>query len=471
MPADGALSVPAGGYDRAALVPTVVHLGPGGFHRAHQAVYAESVLRSGSRTGAVLGVSLRSAAVREALAPNGFRYRVVVRSDDGSGPVERADGIGALLGVLVAAADPGPALAALADPAVTVVTATVTEHGYCAAGPGGPLDLSRPEVRHDLGHRAAPRSVPGLLVEALRRRRDAGLAPFAVASCDNLPGNGPAAERVVTDLAECLDPGLARWVREHVAFPSSMVDRMVPATGDGPDVVTEPFSQWVVEDVFPAGRPPWERAGVELVGDARPHERAKLRILNGAHSALACWGLLAGHEHVHDAVADPVLLAAVRALLADEVLPAVTAPPGWDLRTYADDVLRRFADRALPYTTAKVAADGSQKLPVRIVPTLQAGLGVRPVRCTAAVLAAWLACVTGPRARPLGVADAGLPAPPQRDPRALLALPGFLDPAVRAQAHVVEDVLALAARFAAGDVHGVLRSLPVAPLPVEGPAP
>ena len=456
MPADGALTGrPGAGYDRSGLVPSVVHLGPGVFHRAHQAVYAEAVLRSGSASGAVVGVSLRSPAVRDALVRNGFRYRVVERSDDG----ERVQVVRSVLAVHVAAADPGPALAALADPAVTVVTATVTEHGYCAAGPGGPLDLSRPEVRHDLEHPTRPRSVPGLLVEALRRRRDAGLAPFTVASCDNLPGNGAATARVVGELAEHLDPRLARWVREHVAFPSSMVDRMVPATdGRSPDVVTEPFSQWVLEDVFPTGRPPWERAGAEVVTDVRPHEQAKLRILNGAHSALACWGLLAGYTHVHEAAADPVLLRAVRALLAREVLPSLVAPPGWDLAGYADDVLRRFAGRALPYTTAKVAGDGSQKLPVRVVPTLRSGLGVRPTPCSAAVLAAWLALVAGPRPR-RDVADAGLPPAGRRDPRALLALPGFLDPQVPAQARAAEDVLVLAARFAAGDVHGVLRDL------------
>ena len=478
MPADRALS--DGGYDRSALAPTVVHLGPGAFHRAHQAVHAETVLRTGSRTGAVVGVSLRSPGVRDLLVCNDFRYRVVARSDDAQGLREQVTDVGAVLGVLVAAVDPGPALDALTDPGVTVVTVTVTEHGYCSLGPGGPLDLSRPEVRHDLAHPDAPRSAPGLLVEALRRRRERGLAPFAVASCDNLPGNGPATARVVEDLAGCRDPGLACWVRDHVAFPSSMVDRMVPGTpGDAADpgsLLTEPFSQWVLEDVFPAGRPPWERAGVELVADARPHEQAKLRILNGAHSALACWGLLAGYRHVHAAAADPVLRDAVRRMLADEVLPTLAAPPGWDLRRYADDVLRRFANAALPYATAKVAADGSQKLPVRVVPTVRAVLAAgRTPSAGAAVLAAWLACVTGPRAPALRVADAALPGLPARDPRSLLALPGFLDPHVPRESALADEIAATARRMAVGDVRSVLAALPgttsppaAAPVPRPG---
>lgn len=470
-------SVTGTGYDRADLAPTVVHLGPGVFHRAHQAVYADAVLRTGEREGAVHAVSLRSPAVRDALAPQGFRYHVAERTDGPDGPRESVTAVGALLGIDVAAPDPEPALAALCAPAVTVVTMTVTEHGYCAAAPGGPPDLSRPEVRHDLEHPRSPGSMPGLLVEALRRRRAAGSAPFTVASCDNLTANGPATAAVVVGFAECLDPALARWIHDHVAFPSSMVDRMVPATTDdararlrgaGVDdawpVVTEPFSQWVLEDVFPTGRPRWERAGVELVGDVRPHEQAKLRILNAAHSALAYWGLLSGHEFVWQALADPVLEAAVRALLVTEVLPTLRTPPGWDLPGYTDQVLQRFANRALPYTTAKVAGDGSQKLPVRVLPTVREHLAAgAPAPWGGALLAAWLACVTGPRAGDLQVADAALPPLGARTPDGLLALPGFLDLTDPREAAFATRVHDLAGRICAGDVRAVLSSLPAQP--------
>jgi fructuronate reductase len=461
-------------YDRASLVPTVVHIGPGVFHRAHQAVYADAVLRTGATSGAVWGVSLRSPAVRDALAGNGFVYHVVERA--GTAP-DVVRPVGALLGIDVASEAVEPVLARLSDPAVTVVTTTVTEHGYCATNPGGPLDPRRPEVLHDLRNPTAPASLPGILLEALVRRRAAGTDPFAVVSCDNLPGNGPATARVVLDLAEYREPGLSAWVRGNVAFPSSMVDRMVPATTDddrgrlretGVDdpwpVVTEPFSQWVLEDTFPAGRPPWERAGVELVPDVTHHEQAKLRILNAAHSALAYWGLLAGHRFVWQAATDRVLLAATGVLLDTEVIPALTAPPGWDLHSYAEQVLRRFADPALPYPTAKVAGDGSQKLPVRLIPTVRARVaaGAPATRC-AQLLAAWAACMSGPRARSLAVADAALDglldaaaidrgiragtAPPAGAVRRLLSLPGFLDPTVPGECAFVR-----AAELAARDL-------------------
>ena len=334
-------------YDRRALQPTVVHIGPGVFHRAHQAVYGDTVLRTGSPTGAVYGISLRSAAVRDSLAPQDFVYHVIERASEGRDVHEVVRPVGALLGVDVAAQSTRTAVARLADEAVTVVTITVTEHGYCSVGPGGALDLDRPEIVHDLHAPHSPRSLPGLLVEALARRRASGTEPFTVASCDNVPSNGPATARVVRELAECRDPSLAAWVDGNVAFPSSMVDRMVPATTaddrehlrrgglvDAWPVVTEPFTQWVLEDTFPTGRPPWERAGVELVSDVAVHEQAKLRILNAAHSALAYWGVLAGHSLVAEAVADPVLLDATRQLLSREVLPTLDAPPGWNLAAY-----------------------------------------------------------------------------------------------------------------------------------------
>jgi fructuronate reductase len=455
-------------YDRASLVPTVVHIGPGVFHRAHQAVYADSVLRTGATSGAVWGVSLRSPGVRDALAGNDFVYHVVERA---AGTPDAVSPIGALLGIDVASEGVERVLARLADPAVTVVTVTVTEHGYCATSPGGPLDPRRPEVLHDLRNPEAPRSLPGLLLEALVRRRTAGVDPFTVVSCDNLPGNGPATARVVLDLAEYREPLLSAWVRDNVAFPSSIVDRMVPATTDedrsrlretGVDdawpVVTEPFSQWVLEDSFPSGRPPWERAGVELVPDVAHHEQAKLRILNAAHSALAYWGLLAGHRFVWQAAADRTLLAATRDLLAGEVIPTLTAPPGWDLHRYAEQVLRRFSDSALPYTTAKVAGDGSQKLPVRLIPTVRARVAAAaPAPRCAQLLAAWAACLCGPRARGLAVADAALDAlldaapagrlrlradtaPPAGAVRRLLSLPGFLDPTVPGECEFVREV-------------------------------
>jgi fructuronate reductase len=410
-------AVPA--YDIAGVRPSVVHIGPGVFHRAHQAVYCDDVLATGSLSGGICAISLRSADLHRALASQGHLYTLLERGDGG----DRTRLIGAIRETVVAAGDPEAALRRLTDPAVQVVTITVTEAGYCSAGPSGPLDTSRPEIAHDLAHPAAPRSLPGLLVEALARRRAAGTAPLTVVSCDNLRANGPATRRVVSELAEHRGGDLASWIGGTVAFPSSMVDRMVPATtedvrvlaagrtgkADAWPVVTEPFSQWVLEDRFPCGRPPWERAGVELVSDVAPFEQVKLRILNGAHSALAYLGLLAGHATIADAVEDEVLRSAVEAMLRHEVLPTLAPPPGLDLPAYAARVLRRFANRPLVYATAKVAGDGSQKLPVRILGTvadrLAAGAGVERL---ALVVAAWAACVLGPRSGELAVRDAEL---------------------------------------------------------------
>ncbi len=470
------------GYDRASLVPTVVHVGPGVFHRAHQAVYADEVLRTGSRSGAVWGVSLRSPTTRNALARNDFLYHVVERTSSAPDVVRP---VGALLGVDVAAEGVEPALARLVDPAVTVVTVTVTEHGYCATSPGGPLDPRRPEVLHDLRHPQAPRSLPGLLLEALVRRRAAGTEPFTVVSCDNLPGNGKAIAQVVLDLAEYRESSLSAWVRGNVAFPSSMVDRMVPATTDedrrqlresGIDdawpVVTEPFTQWVLEDVFPTGRPPWERVGVEMVADVGRHEQAKLRILNAAHSALAYWGLIAGHRFVWQAAVDRTLLAATRDLLLTEVIPTLATPPGWDLHGYAEQVLRRFSDPGLPYTTAKVASDGSQKLPVRLIPTVRSRVhaGVPAPRCVQ-LLAAWAACLCGPRASAFAISDPALDATsthwsalragaiaPGGAVRWLLSRPGFLSPTVASESAFVREVELASRDFWYRDVHAALAT-------------
>jgi fructuronate reductase len=271
--------------------------------------------------------------------------------------------------------------------------------------------------------------LPGLIVEALHRRRTAGPSPFTVASCDNLPANGKAVARVVCELAEHRDPVFASWVSGNVAFPSSMVDRMVPATTDadrtwcrenGIDaaepIVTEPFTQWVLEDHFPAGRPDWGSVGVELVDDVARHEQAKLRSLNAAHSALAYWGLLVGHDYIWQAVDDPVLLAATNEFVECEVIPNLEVPAGWDLERYAAQVMGRFGNRALPYTTAKVAGDGSQKLPVRLMPTVAAlGAAGRPAPRSAQVLAAWLAVAVGPRARTFAIDDPALNGGPAAD--------------------------------------------------------
>ncbi len=290
--------------------------------------------------------------------------------------------------VLVAPEDPEAVLARMADPGVRIVSLTVTEKGYCHSPATGRLAMDHPDIVHDLGA-ALPRSAPGFLVRALQRRRAAGVRPFTVMSCDNLPANGRLVRGVVLDLARAVDPGLADWIAAEGRFPSTMVDRITPAvteadiarverlTGrrDAAPVLHEPFRQWVVEDDFVDGaRPDLGAVGVELVGDVTPFEHMKLRMLNGTHSALAYLGYLAGHETIAETVADPVFAAFVRRLWAREIIPAVEAPPGVDLGAYAEALMARYRNPAIRHRTWQIAMDGSQKLPQRILGTMAEGL-------------------------------------------------------------------------------------------------
>ena len=301
------------GYDRAAVTVGIVHLGIGAFHRAHQAVFTDDVLSRDPSWG-ICGVSLRSAETRDALAPQDGLYTLKVQ--DGGGEALRV--IGSVVETLVAPENPQAVLARMADPATRIVSLTVTEKGYCHNPATGMLDEDHPDVRHDLQNPQTPKSAIGFIVEALAQRRAAGVAAFTLLSCDNLPSNGHVLKRAVNRFAALRDPDLAAFVAD-VAAPSTMIDRIVPATTDadrvaiavalGVDdawpVVTEPFRQWVVEDHFPLGRPEWEEAGAVFVPEVSAFETMKLRLLNGSHSTLAYLGFLAGAETVADAMTLP----------------------------------------------------------------------------------------------------------------------------------------------------------------------
>ena len=411
-------SVARPGYDRAAVKPGIVHLGLGAFHRAHQAVMTDAVLRDGARDWGIVAASLRSADTRDALAPQDGLYTVATRQDE----TDALQVIGALGGLHVAPEDPAALLAAMVAPATRIVSLTVTEKGYCHDPATGALDEAHPDIRHDLATPDRPRSAPGFLVEALRRRRAEGTPPFTVLCCDNLPANGHTVRRIATRLATLRDPGLGDWMAAEVAFPSTMVDRIVPATTtedrariaaalgveDAWPVVCEGFSQWVVEDRFPSGRPAWEIAGATFASDVAPFELMKLRMLNGSHSALAYLGYLAGHETVADAAADPAFADYLRAFWA-EVAPFVPAPPGADLPDYAARLLARFRNRALRHRTWQIAMDGSQKLPQRLLGVLrEAG---RPLPCATLAVAGWMryAAATDERGAAIDVRDPLLP--------------------------------------------------------------
>ncbi|WP_136659749.1 mannitol dehydrogenase family protein [Nitratireductor sp. XY-223] len=393
-------------YDRGAISPGIVHLGIGAFHRAHQAVYIDDRLGE-EPDWAIIGASLRRGDMREALAPQDFLYTLAIRQGDEIS----ARVIGAIVDILHAPPGNLAVIEAIAAPQTRIVTLTVTEKAYCRNPATGELNLDHPEIRADLESGGGAGSVPGLLATALSVRRQRGMPPLTVLSCDNLPDNGGTLSRVVTRFAEARDPALARWIGETIAFPSSMVDRIVPATTDADraeiaaltgyedawPVVTEPFSQWVVEDRFVAGRPALELAGVIMTNDVGPFEAMKLRLLNGSHSALAYLGVEAGYETVADAVADPVLAAYLEAMMRDEITPMLDVP-GVDLAAYARALLERFANTALKHRTLQIAMDGSQKIPQRLLGTIRDRMGEgRPHGRLTLAVAAWIRHLSGER--------------------------------------------------------------------------
>ena len=382
-------------YDRDAQQVGIVHFGIGAFHRAHQAWYTDRAMDAGDRDWAIMGVSLRSAGVAEQMNPQDGLYTVVERSSAG----DAARLIGSVREVLVGPRDPAAIAARLAAPTTHIVSLTITEKGYCRA-PDGSLD-------HAL---AGEGSIYRYLADAMGARRAAGTAGFTLLSCDNLSGNGEQLERLMGEYLDRHAPDLRAWFDAECTCPSTMVDRIVPATApedlaalearlglrDEAAVMTEPFSQWVIEDRFAGPRPRWEAVGAQLVADVMPYETAKLRMLNGAHSALAYLGLERGHTFVHQAIADPALRPLIERLMRDEAATSFVAAPGQDLGAYATDLLARFANPALNHRLAQIAMDGSQKIPQRWLATL-ADHRANGTRCPAilAALGAWLRHVRG----------------------------------------------------------------------------
>ncbi len=409
--------VPA--YDRAAVTAGIVHLGIGAFHRAHMAAYVDDLLGRSPNWG-IVGASLRRPDTKDALAPQDYLYTLAVR--DASGAACRV--IGSIIDVMDANTQRAELIALMADPEIRIVSLTVTEKGYCHDPATGELDEKHPDIAHDLAHRDEPISAPGLIVAALQRRILAGTPAFTVMSCDNLPSNGHTCGRIVTRFAELVSPQLAVWVRANVAFPSTMVDRIVPATTeddrrlvekatgfeDAWPIVTEPFTQWVIEDRFANGRPAFETVGAQLVDDVEPSERMKLRMLNGSHSTLAYLGYLAGHQYVADAIGDLAIGKLILGLMTEEVIPTLPMPRE-RLEAYRDALLARFANPALKHRTWQIAMDGSQKLPQRLLGTIRdrlaAGEGGPGFTRLALGVAAWMRYVTGTdeQGQPIEVKD------------------------------------------------------------------
>ena len=375
-------------YDRSAPALGMVHLGIGAFHRAHQAWYTHAALNGGARAWAITGVSLRSSEVATQMNPQAGLYTVTERA--AAGTTTRV--IGAVRSVLVAPNSPVQLAEALAAPATRIVSLTVTEKGYGRAADGS-LDPAL----------AGPASIYPLLARALRQRHDAGHGGLTLLSCDNLSDNGAQLARLLGQYLDRHDPALVGWFGSECTCPSSMVDRIVPATTDEDRatladalgmtdeaaVFTEPFSQWVIEDRFAGERPRWDRVGAQLASDIAPYETAKLRMLNGAHSALAYLGLERGHSFVHEAIADPAIRPLVERLMRQEAAGSFVPAAGQDPPAYAAALLARFANPALNHRLAQIAMDGSQKIPQRWLATL-ASRGATACPAIIAALAGWL---------------------------------------------------------------------------------
>ncbi len=451
LTAGGALTLP--GLSSVDSSVGMVHLGIGAFHRAHQAAYTEdAALATGDLSWGICGVTQRSAAVRDQLAPQDGLYGIAQKSPAAPLGV-RITGI--VREVLDGQSETAALLRRLADPRVRVVTLTVTEKGY-RRGPDGRLDRADPLVRADLDGGDNPASTVGRLARGLQRRATADAGPLTVLCCDNLPDNGRVLAGLMADFCGALPTAegdaLAQWIADHVTFPSSMVDRIVPATTDEDRraaraltgltdeglVVAEPFRQWVIEDDFAADRPAWELAGAQLTADVTPYELMKLRLLNGSHSTLAYLGALRGYRTIADAVTDPALAQIAAELIHSDVIPQLARPDGVNLTDYGNEILTRYANPALRHTTVQIAMDGSQKLPQRLVSPALAALraGKQPHAITLGT-AAWMSFVA------LGRDIAGRELP-LSDPLAdrLCRVRGVTDPQT-----VVDDLLAIESIF------------------------
>lgn len=391
-------------YDRSVVTTGIVHFGVGNFHRAHQAMYLDQILARGDSGWAICGVGVLPGdrAMRDALRAQDNLYTLVTNAPDGT---QEARVIGAIHEYLYAPDDPNAVLDRLADPATRIVSLTITEGGYSLNDTTGEFDPQDPLTLSDLEPDAAlPSSVLGYITAGLARRRAEGTPPFTVMTCDNIQGNGHVARTVVLGFAARKDPDLAAWIGENVAFPNSMVDRITPVTSDETranvqakygikdrwPVWAESFTQWVLEDRFPTGRPPFEEVGVQMVDDVMPYELMKLRLLNASHQALAYPGALVGGQFVHEVCQEPLFADFLLDYMRFEGIPTLLPVPGIDLDAYSQELIARYRNEAVRDTMARLAFDGSERIPKFLLPVLRAQLesGGEMRRC-AFVLAAW----------------------------------------------------------------------------------
>jgi mannitol 2-dehydrogenase len=400
----GAEAVPTPSYDRGRLSVGIVHFGVGGFHRAHQAMYIDRLMNTGEASDwAICGVGVLQAdrRMRDALEAQGYLYTLIEKHNGG---VHKPRVIGSIIDYLYAPDDPTAVIERLTDETTRIVSLTVTEGGYSIDDVTGEFNPHTPEVARDLEVGAVPRTVFGLITEALARRRKEGSAPFTVVSCDNLPGNGRLARTAFTAFARLRDPDLGSWIEREVPFPNSMVDRITPATTDADreelrtrfgiedrwPVVCEPFVQWVLEDSFSCGRPRYEQAGVQVVDDVEPYELMKLRLLNASHQGICYFGRLCDYELVHDAAQDPLFRKFLRGYMDNEATPTLAPVPGVDLDEYKRTLIERFSNPEIRDTIARLCAESSDRIPKWLVPVVHIQLARDgELARSAAIIASW----------------------------------------------------------------------------------
>lgn len=417
---DRRVSVP--GYDRQQILPGIVHFGVGGFHRAHQAMYIDTLMQAGlAQEWGIIGVGVMPGDRRmaEVLSCQDYLYTLVIKHQDGT---REPRVIGSICDYLYAPDDPDVVIETLSDPAIRIVSLTVTEGGYNFHPVSGEFDLEHPDIVHDLAEPGRSRSCFGLVVEALRRRRERRLPPFTVMSCDNIQANGDVARRMFTAFARARDAQLANWIEQVVPFPNSMVDRITPVTTtadieelasefgveDGWPVVCEPFTQWVLEDHFAEGRPPFDQAGVQLVEDVEPYELMKLRLLNASHQALCYFGYLAGYRYAHEVCQDPLFVDFLLGYMEQEGSPSLAPVPGVDLAEYRRTLIERFANPEIKDTLARLCAESSDRIPKWLVPVIRHQLEQGgALELSAAVVASWARYVEGvdEQGHPIDVVD------------------------------------------------------------------
>jgi mannitol 2-dehydrogenase len=415
-------TLPTPTYDRAEVRPGIVHIGVGGFHRAHEAAYLDQLMNEGKALEwGICGVGLlaHDRRMHEVMSAQDCLYTLVVKHPDGS---LHPRVVGSIVQYLFAPDDPEAVLELMADPATRMVSLTITEGGYLVHQVTGDFDAEDPAIQKDLQAGATPSTAFGFITEALSRRRARGVPPFTVVSCDNIPGNGEVAHKMISAFARLKDPVLADWLEREVSFPSSMVDRITPVTTeadrtllaeqfgveDAWPVVCEPFSQWALEDSFSAGRPPFQDVGVQMVDDVEPYELMKLRLLNASHQALCYLGYLAGYRYAHEVCQDPLFTKFLLGYMDHEATPTLAPVPGVDLEDYKHQLIERFANPEIRDTLARLCAESSDRIPNWLLPVIREQLaGGGEIGRSALVVASWARYAEGQdeQGQPIEVVD------------------------------------------------------------------